>query len=185
MTRIGCCLVLALVVPLASLGAQQTPPLAVGARVRVRVPKPGCYYPDAAYCYRTVVGSLAFIDSATIVVEDENGDTVDVSRAPGTRVAVSTGRSACGSCIAVGFVGGAGLGALFGWISIQSQGGASRCGENLCEGVYWFAVPGGAVLGAIIGAVHKSEHWTDVELPVRLGVGPVGRGFAVGLSIAF
>jgi hypothetical protein len=54
---------------------------------------------------------------------------------------------------------GAALGAAVGFISVQSQGGAKRCGESLCELVYAFTIPGGALVGMIVGAVVGAEHW--------------------------
>ena len=142
---------------------------------------------------REVVGSLESIDSATIVVRRENGEILHVPRAPGTRLDVSTSRGACsrhrGRCIALGFLGGAGLGAVVGWISVQSQGGAgsgTSCNENLCELVYLVTVPAGAVLGTIVGAVTGGEDWESADLPARVSVGPDGSGrFAVGLSLRF
>ena len=185
-----CCLALALGLPLGTLSAQETRALAAGVRVRVLGPKPVCNYPEEAPCYRKVVGSLQSIDSASIVIRREDGETVSVSRAPGTRLDVSNGRGACGApCIGLGFLGGAGLGALVGWISVQAQGGTgpgSYCSDSPCGLVVLFTVPAGAVLGTIVGALLKKEHWKAVEPPARIGVGPVGPGrFAAGLSLRF
>ena len=193
MKRIWCRFALALGLPLGALGAQQGPALAAGARVRVIVPNPGCIFPQTPSCYRTVVGSLVAIDSATIVVRRENAETVNVSRAPGTRLDVSTGRGACsrdrGACIGLGFLGGAALGAAVGFLSVQSHGGAgsgTSCNENLCELVYLFTVPAGAVVGMIVGAVVGGEHWERRGLPARLSVGPAGSGgVRVGLTLQF
>jgi len=166
MKRIWCRFALALGLPLGALGAQERPARAVRGRVRVMVPKPGCIFPETPSCYRTVVGSLEALDSATIVVRRENGDTVKVSRAHGIRLDVSSGRGACsrdrGTCIGLGVVGGAALGAAVGFLSVQSHGGAgsgTSCNENLCELVYLFTVPAGAVVGMIVGAVVGGEHW--------------------------
>jgi hypothetical protein len=189
MNRIYYC-ALALGVPLSGLGAQaeEPPALAAGDRVRVVAPKPVCTYPEAAPCYGQVVGLLQSIDSASIVIWRENGGTVRVSRAPGVRLDVSTGRGACsehrGSCVVLGLLGGAGVGAAVGLVSVQSQGGARACGENLCELIYWFTVPAGAVLGAIVGAVAGREDWEAADLPARLSVGPAGPGrLALAVSL--
>jgi hypothetical protein len=185
-----CCCALALGLPIGALSAQEAPPLAAGARVRVLAPKPDCTYPEVAPCYRKVVGSLESLDSTTIVVRRENGETVNVSRAPGTRLDVSTGRGACsehrGACVGLGFFGGAALGVVVGFLSVQSQGGARTCGDNLCELVYVFTVPGGAVLGTIVGAVVGGEDWERTDLPARLSVGPDGSGgLRFGLTVQF
>ena len=128
-----CCFALALGVPLGALGAQEAPALGAGARVRVLAPKPVCTYREEAPCYRTVVGSLESIDSASIVIRRENGETVNVSRAPGTRLDVNTHRGTCserrGACVVLGLFGGAGLGAVVGWLaawSVVRFGGPKR-----------------------------------------------------------
>ena len=192
MKRICCGFALALGLPVV-LGGQEAPALAVGTRIRLIPPTLVCNYTGAASCYSKVVGSLESIDSATIVVRRENGETVDVPHAPGTQLDVSTSRGACsrhrGGCIALGFFGGAGVGALVGWISVQAQGGAgsgTSCNENLCELVYLVTVPAGAVLGTIVGAVMGGEDWERADIPARLSVGPDGSGrFSVGLSLRF
>lgn len=188
-----CCFTLALGLPLGALGAQEARALTAGARVRVIAPKPVCNGPEASSCYRKVVGSLESIDRATIVVRRETGETVNVPRAPGTQLDVSTSRGQCsrqrGGCVALGFFGGAALGALVGWISVQAQGGVGPgatggCNDSPCELVYLFTVPAGAVLGTIVGAVVGGEDWERADVPARLSVGPDGSGrFAVGLSL--
>ena len=78
------------------------------------------------------------------------------------------------------------VGFLAGWIYVQAQRGAAECGENLCELVYYFSVPAGALAGTIVGASVGGEHWKRVELPVRVGVRPGGAGgIAVALSVPF
>jgi hypothetical protein len=182
---------LALGLPLGALKAQQTPAVVAGARVRVLAPKPVCNSPEKWPCYREVVGTLASIDSATIVVRLENAEAVNVSRAPDTKLEVSTGRSACsrhrGACVGLGFLGGAAVGALGAWISVQAQGGVSKCGENLCELAYVVAIPAGAVVGTIVGAVvGGGEDWEGADLPARLSVGPDGSGgVRLGLMLPF
>jgi hypothetical protein len=70
-----------------------------------------------------------------------------------------------------------------GFISVQ---GAKRCGESLCELVYAFTIPGGALVGMIVGAVVGAEHWRTVDPPIRVGVAPVGPGRrAFGLTAHF
>jgi len=176
MRRICCCFALALGLPLGALGAQETPAVAAGTRVRVTAP-------DG---WRDVgPGSLEAIDSATIVVRRANGMTVAFPRERGTRLDVSGGPGACsgghrGRCVALGFIGGAALGALAGGVLEPD------CFRLLCRLVFLRTLPAGAVLGTIVGAVIGGEHWRTVEPPARITVGPVGPGrFAVGLSVQF
>src|SRR5205809_4898923 len=173
MKRICSCFALALGLPLGALGAQETPALAPGVRVRVTAP-------DG---WRDVgPGSLEAIDSATIVVRRANGTTVAFPRERGTQLEVSWGPGACsggarrGGCIALGFLGGAALGIPAGFVWVRS----SNCRE-LCGLAFVFTVPAGAVLGTIVSAVVGGEHWRSVEPPARISVGPLG---AVGVQEA-
>src|SRR5881296_458483 len=166
MRRICCCFALALGLPLGALGAQETPAVAAGTRVRVTAP-------DG---WRDVgPGSLEAIDSATIVVRRANGTTVAFPRERGTQLEVSWGPGACsggarrGGCIALGFLGGAALGIPAGFVWVRS----SNCRE-LCGLAFVVTVPAGAVLGTIVGAVVGGEHWRPVEPPARISVGPLG-----------
>src|SRR5438034_9145188 len=176
MKRICSRFALALGLPLGALGAQETPALAPGVRVRVTAP-------DG---WRDVgPGSLEAIDSATIVVRRANGTTVAFPRERGTQLEVSWGPGACsggarrGGCIALGFLGGAALGIPAGFVWVRS----SNCRE-LCGLAFVFTVPAGAVLGTIVGAVVGGEHWRSVEPPARISVGPLGaRRSAAGLSV--
>src|SRR5437763_7213090 len=176
MKRICSCFALALGLPVGALGAQETPALAPGVRVRVTAP-------DG---WRDVgPGSLEAIDSATIVVRRANGTTVAFPRERGTQLEVSWGPGACsggarrGGCIALGFLGGAALGIPAGFVWVRS----SNCRE-LCGLAFVVTVPAGAVLGTIVGAVVGGEHWRPVEPPARISVGPVGPEMtAVGVSV--
>src|SRR2546427_6817071 len=173
--KLICSFALALGLPLSALGAQETPAVAAGTRVRVTAP-------DG---WRDVgPGSLEAIDSATIVVRRANGTTVAFPRERGTRLEVSGGPGACsgghrGGCVALGFLGGAALGVL---APVVSSG---TCRRLLC-GLLVVTVPAGAVLGTIVGAVVGGEHWRAVEPPARVSVGPGGpRRFAGGRAVPF
>src|SRR3989475_6732667 len=108
MTYILRCVAVALALPLGALGAQETPAVAAGTRVRVTAP-------DG---WRDVgPGSLEAIDSATIVVRRANGPTVAFPRERDMQLDVSGGPGACsgghrGRCVALGFLGGAARGAI-------------------------------------------------------------------------
>src|SRR5437773_10478046 len=176
MKRICSRFALALGLPLGALGAQETPALAPGVRVRVTAP-------DG---WRDVgPGSLEAIDSATIVVRRANGTTVAFPRERGTQLEVSWGPGACsggarrGGCIALGFLGGAALGIPAGFVWVRSSSCRELCGVALV-----FTVPAGAALGTIVSAVVGGEHWRSVEPPARISVGPLGPGrVAVGPAV--
>src|SRR2546425_9380554 len=100
--KLICSFALALGLPLSALGAQETPAVAAGTRVRVTAP-------DG---WRDVgPGSLEAIDSATIVVRRANGPTGAFPRERDMQLDVSGGPGACsgghrGRCVALGFLGG-------------------------------------------------------------------------------
>ncbi len=148
-------------------------------------PKPACNYPEAAPCYQQVIGSLESIDSAAIVVRRENSQSVTVLRRPGMRLDLSTGPGACGggrraNCIVIGALCGAFLGVAA--VIVAGQLAPIEASTGLAV-----TVPGGAVVGTIIGAVvGGGEHWERADLPAHLSVGPDGFGrFALALSVRF
>jgi hypothetical protein len=182
MTHILRCVAVALALPLGALGAQEAPVLQSGARVRVRN--------DDHFTRVRVVGTLESIDSSSVIVRRENGESVTVPRQPGTRLDVSAGPGMCSggrrsNCVVIGFLGGAAVGVLAG-IPIKR---GSRCGgENglPCGFIYLATIPLGALVGTMVGLLVGDEHWHRAELPARLSIGPDGSGrFAVGLSVPF
>jgi len=191
MRDICCTVVLLLSLPLGNVSAQDTLTLAPGARVRVTAPAPDCELSEARFCpRRQEIGTLASIDSLTIVMNDARGRRREFSRGPYTRLDLSAGSGGCGGrrgeCVALGLFGGAALGAAVGFVSVQSQGGPKQCGENLCELIYAFTIPGGALVGMIVGGVLGAEHWHTVESPIRVGFAPSGPGrWAFGFSAHF
>src|SRR5260370_18830426 len=177
-----CC---AVVLALLGVGnAQGAPAQVAGARVRVMVPKHICSSTETWPCYRHVIGTLVSIDHANIGVRPESGETESVSRAPTTRLDLSAGPGACGvRCIALGFIGGAAVGGL---VYAVSGGAKSNCVTWGCLNPYALAVPAGAVLGMIIGAVLRVEQWESAPLLARLRLGPDGAGrVGLGLSLPF
>lgn len=166
MTQMLRCFALALTLPLTAIDAQETPTIPPGTRVRLTNAE--------GWHYVRVVGTLESIDSAI----PRHGTWLDVSAGPG--MCSPDGR---GTCVAIGSLGGAGLGVLAGFISTQSQGGASTCE---CGIVYALTVPAGALVGTIVGAEVGGEHWKSAPLPARLSVGAESSGrFAVDLSLRF
>jgi hypothetical protein len=170
------------------VSAQGTPAVAPGVRVRVVRPDPGCGAPGAFWCRRwKVVGTLASVDSRTVVVHNEDGRTENVPRVPGIELDVSQGPGFCGGrrrvpCVGVGLIGGAALGTLYGAIWAHAR---TSCTAD-CGRVYLVSVPIGAALGTLIGAVVEGEQWTPMPLPARLSLGPGDHGrFSLGLSMRF
>ena len=179
---------LGIVLQVGALNAQDAPALAPGARIKVVRPDPGCGVPGAFWCRRwTVVGTLASVDSLTVVVRGEDGTLKDVPKVPGLELDVSQGPGLCShrrlACIGAGLVGGIGLGTLYG--AIWNHEHRANCVAG-CRSVYLASVPVGVVLGCLVGSGIGREHWTPTPLPVRLGLGPGGNeGFSVGFSLVF
>lgn len=109
-------------------------------------PKHSCTSPETGPCYHYVVGTLASIDSATIVVRLQNGETETVSRARATPLDVSASGGACGArCIGLGFVAGAVVATL-----VTSEF-AHNCRGEYCGLNYLPIPPAGAILGIVVG----------------------------------
>ena len=185
---IYCSCAVALSLQLGTLNAQEPPALAPGVRVRVVRPDPGCGAPGAFWCRRwKVVGTLASVDSLTVVVRDEDGRSEDVPRVPGIELHVSQGPGLCGGsrrvrCVGAGLIGGAALGTVYG--AIWTHAHRTSCTD--CDLVYLVSVPIGAALGTLVGAVVEGEHWTATPLPLRLSLTPSDHGrFSLALSMRF
>ena len=154
------CLALVIGLPIAVLGAQNSPPLAPGARVRVIRPDPGCGAPGAFWCKRwKAIGTLVSIDSQTVHVRDATGMVVTVPRVVGAQFEVSTGPGLCGAehrprCAGVGLLSGAVLGTLSGALWVHSR--RTSCTEN-CGLAYLVSVPVGAAVGTLVGAMLGRE----------------------------
>jgi hypothetical protein len=172
--RVSRCLALALALPLGALRAQDTKTLAPGTRVRVWT-RFNCELRGPS-CPHWVVGTLASIDSLSIVLHDESGEVVRLAQTPNTRLQVSTHSGPCfgGSCAGVGLVAGAVAGTLVAW---------RKCSSD-CENAYFSLTPAGALLGTIVGALIGDEHWERVEPPMRVGFRADGHGrVALGMSM--
>ncbi len=173
-----CCFALALGLPLGAINAQETPTLAPGARVRVT-------NEEHLHVVR-VVGTLESIDSSTIIVRRDDGDTMNVPRQPGTQLEVSGGPGSCSPdrsrCVILGLMGGVAVGVLAGLPVANGRG----CNDEPCGLIYLLTVPAGALVGTIVGAVVGGDHWEGADLPAHLSVGPDGsRGLRLGLTLRF
>jgi hypothetical protein len=178
MTRVGSVVVLALLTFSVNGHAQaDTTTLAPGARARVQQGS------------KAVTGTLVSLDSAGLVIATGKADTVTVPRASITAIEVSTGtRSHAGKGALIGL----GTGLLTG-VVVGIAASGSDDGEFLdASSGEWAAGVGltGAVIGtgvgAIIGAVIRTDKWAPAVLPtvgIR-GHGPDDKRVAIGLRIA-
>jgi hypothetical protein len=173
-------IVSALIVCLCTLAAappltgQDTSRLSPGARIRVEAPP--------ATTDR-VTGNLASIDAAGLHLTLKNGDSLSVPRDALESIDVSAGRRSH-------WVRGAGIGALVGLafsgtvviIGSSNDDGLDSLDRALYGAVIVTTTAGGAVLGAITGALIRTEQWVPVSTSdVQWGVGPVAGG-GVGLT---
>jgi hypothetical protein len=171
---------ISLPVLVAAQDARDLPSLRAGDLVRIAFP---CHGADQPLC-----------PSTTWVFERQAGDQLEV-RHPGdrtaeriplglrTRIEVLDGTHGnAGTGLLLGLVAGAGAGIVL----------SSSCAEGedqgICQGLALVtAVPGGVLLGVIIGAATRSDRWRTVFVPdhptLDLHAGP--RGVSVGLRFRF
>jgi hypothetical protein len=135
-----------------------------------------------------VVGTLASVDSQTVVVRNEDGRTENVPRVSGIELDVSDGPGFCGGrrrapCVGAGLIGSAALSTLYG--SLWSHAHQTSCVGD-CGRVYPVSISIGVVLGTLVGAVVGGEQWTLTSLPAHLSLAPGDHGrFSLGLSMRF
>jgi hypothetical protein len=180
MTDLPRCCAVALALPLGALTAQHPPPLAPGMRVRITTADRPVH----------VIGTLQSIDSATIIVRRENGDTVNVLRRALARLDLRAGSGTCGgdrlgNCVVLGVLGSAVAGVLAG-LPIAHR---SDCGGEQglpCGFIYLGTVPVGALVGAMGGyggrrcALAPGRAPCSAEFRTgRLGRRAIGTGVAV------
>ncbi len=176
MRHISLLIVVLAVTSFTNLHAQDSPPVAVGTRVRVTAD------PLAIDKYDGTLQGWAD-DSVTV-------DTLQVALTQLTRLDVYRGRKSNARKVA-----------LIGAASLASVGAAVAlvvCSDGACEsdgdytalavGVLTLGgAAGGALIGGIIGALIKSDRWEEVPLDqLRVSIVPQRDGrFAFGLSVVF
>ena len=163
---------LALALPLGALAGQETAALAAGARVRVIAPKPVCNYPEAAPCYRRVVGTVESLQDDTVVIAPDSAPAQAINLSDGQPLEMSLGMRGHGGT-------GALIGAIVGLVVVhqawQSCGG---CEGEVPIGGALLGIAGGASLGAITGSMFRSEVWVPVHAAgIRIVAGPGRAGF--------
>jgi len=164
-----------------SLSAQQPQQLRPGQRVRVSIDS----LPQLQVQF---VGNVASLSAGHLVLMRADSGPLTIPVRIVRRLEVSRGMtgSKAGEGMALGFLGGAGVGALIGALNKPKCGGFM----SMCE----LAAPvGGAIgglvgllVGGIVGLQFPRERWEAVPLDqLRVTVvGPGGR-LGLGVSVAF
>jgi hypothetical protein len=150
-----------------------------GTRVRVQLP---CGATDTGRPCGTVVGRLLAPTGDSLLLEDAHGVTRRIDLATGSRVERSAGyRRHTLLGLGLGTLVGLGTGALL-------YSGCTTGGEDdgFCGFYYLGAVPAGAVVGAVVGALIRTERWEAVSAPATtLHVWPLPGRTTVALTVPF
>jgi hypothetical protein len=171
-------LALSVLVSNADLGAQATPPLEPGSRIRVRAPDAGANKLVGAY-----LGTVA--DTLRVQME-ELSSVRSIPFSSVVALEASRGRKSNAlKGMGLGFVGGAGAGLVVGLAVDRGDDDASRL-QLIGLGAGFFGACG-AVVGLLTGAMITSERWEEVPLErVRASFAPQHDGRRrIGLSVAF
>ncbi len=169
-------LVVLAVTPFTSVAAQASRLVRPGARVRLSAPDLGITKYN---------GSLVSVTRDTLTV-----DTLAVALASVTRLDVHRGRkSNTWKGAAYGFVAGAIPGAVLSYAGCASDPDPFiEIPPGVCAGLGVVLYGGiGAGIGAIVGALTRTDRWEEVPLDqLRVSFVPQRDGrFALGLSVAF
>jgi hypothetical protein len=177
---------LSVLVPLASLSAQEPPLIEPNARVRVTAPGIGVQMSVGTYLSRA--------DGVMLLAPQSRAGPSTIPLASMTALDVSWGRvSSAGKGALWGAFAGAFLGGALG--ALGAGAGTEDCWEhssNPCT--VWFAtiwavalgVPA-LVVGTVAGTLIKTDRWQEVPLDqLRLGSVPQPDGrYGLGLSVTF
>jgi hypothetical protein len=171
------CVVLAtLLVPLARLKAQAAPVLEPGVRVRVST-APQASKP--AWIVGTVITVTG--DRLAIRPQDDSGGPIDIARNTVTRLELSRGRhSKALTGLGVGFLAGAGVGAIFGSVVLGGRDIAPSDAKLIGAGLVGGA---GALIGLVVGASSQSERWQSVPVTVGVLGGAAGSRYSTRISV--
>ena len=171
-------LALSLLMSNADLGAQATPPLEPGSRIRVRAPEAGA---------NKLVGSyLGTVDDTLRVQMEEPPSVRSIPFSSVVALEASRGRkSNTLKGLGLGFLGGVGVGVVVGLAVDASDDDMSRL-QLVGLGAGFFGACG-AVVGLLTGAMITSERWEEVSLDrLRPSFAPQrDGGWRIGLSVAF
>jgi hypothetical protein len=165
-----------IVAPLATIASQQSPAVKAGDRVRVIAP---------SVSGSPFVGTLVALEADSLVVHD-TVNTWRLSLASVEQVDLSRGRKSHALLGAgIGLLVGAGVGALAGSSceQVMYDTGITQ-GECIAIGAAAFGAAG-ALLGAVTGALVRTERWAQVPLDrLKVSLAPAN-GRALTFSVAF
>jgi hypothetical protein len=168
-----CALVLSPLAPVVVAAQSQLDPHP-GDRVRLRT------------THGFTIGSLiALTDDSVVIVERQNGQTVQRTYRTHSLRSFEVRRGRHGHPVSGFFIG-----ALVGAVAGPAIGKAScAAGDSWCFGSEYgllIGPPTGALLGSITGALIRTERWTRVKrAPVRVSVAPARGGNGLGVSLSF
>ena len=129
--------------------------LAPGQRIRVTAPE---------VLTEREVGQLLWLDADSLVLEDADAPTPRRWVIPPdalARVEVSQGRGGNGR---LGLVIGAGVGLFAGVLGLGDGGACADDYWSLCAAVVTGTTLSGGLLGSVIGAAVRTEHWAAIPL---------------------
>ena len=184
MRAFSCILAISLVVPATGLFAQQSPPVEVGARIRIKY---DCTRSSRDNWVRVRCqkenGTLVALTSDSVVLQPAGQlNSLAVPLTSVTRLDVRRGlhshpwRGAfVGALVGGVATGAANTGNCLGWECVRKFANGSIVG-----------LASGAILGAGIGALIKTDRREEVPLDrLRLSFAPQRDGIALGLSVNF
>ena len=185
MRSIAWCLAALVTVPWATLGAQGLASLPAGARVRVTAP--------IALTPPRQVGTMLTMRGDSFVFRAEHDpDSVALALDAVTLLERSRGRHGhTWKGATIGFLVGAGAGVIAGLVSGDDPADEFiRWNAAQKAGIFGLVLGvGGGLVGAAIGATHRTEQWERVSLHVSAapgGLAPGGaRGLALSLAVRF
>lgn len=150
-------LAMLLVIPMTPLHAQGEG-LTPGARVRLW---PTCAAPtgsESNQACRPVVGRLVKTEATGVLIQREGRAPEAFPRNSSTRLEVSRGSR---HHTLLGFGIGAAVGFGAGMVLASRAGCGGIFDDDIC-GAYGIAIPAGAVLGAVVGRLIRSERWRPI-----------------------
>ena len=172
-TRLRVITLAVLCVALPAQGEDAPIGLSVGARVRLTAP---------SVSRRTLVGELVRQDGTALDIRQADGSSTSVPISSIARLQVSSGKK---RHILLGAFCGAALGVGYTLIALRCRH-PGYCEDNagfIHAGLVVLG-GGGAITGALVGTVVRTEQWTTVPLPAPGSAGAPG-GTAVSFTLRF
>ena len=172
-------------VPLVSATAQEPPPVKVGDRVRVTAPD----VRSAGIVQLLTTDSLVMRPEYVFVMRPEyvTPNRLAIPLASVTRLELGMpGGSQAGQGALYGFIIGVFGGSIVGFAACENDSYVDVTSACALAGAVIFGA-GGALVGAIVGAMISNTRWEEVPLDrVRVSLGPQRDGrFGFGASVRF